>query len=182
MAKPTAQKAQEQDRQPGIEAKNAAASRAHPPRISRQRKVDGKHALITVGIVYLDEHGTPTRRRGSFASTGEGCACVAIQGDITGPECAPRAVAEFLERARAPRLDVLVNNAASVTAYRGSTKLIDYSATEGAITTLTRSLDDLARGTRHPSQRCGAGTDLDAADTGVVRRRRSAVVRQRHRR
>jgi NAD(P)-dependent dehydrogenase (short-subunit alcohol dehydrogenase family) len=209
MPKPTAQKTQQQDRQPGIEADMQPRPEFIRESYRGSGKLDGQHALITggdsgigravavhfaaegaaaVGIVYLDEHGDADETARLVREYGRGCECVPIQGDITDPDCAPRAVDEFLERTRSPGLDILVNNAAaqwpqdtveeielgqlertfrtnifsyflftqaalphmarggsivntaSVTAYRGSPKLIDYSATKGAITTFTRSL------------------------------------------
>ena len=207
MARPKTQKAQEQDQQPGIEAEMQPRPEFIREGYRGSGKLESKHALITggdsgigravavhfaaegaaaVGIVYLDEHGDAEE---TVRLVGErGARCIPIQGDITDPECAPRAVKEFMEQARAKSLDVLVNNAAaqwpqdnveeidleqlettfrtnifsyflftqaalphmragssivnttSVTAYRGSPKLIDYSATKGAIATFTRSL------------------------------------------
>jgi NAD(P)-dependent dehydrogenase (short-subunit alcohol dehydrogenase family) len=139
-----------------------------------------------IGIVYLDEHGDAEETRRLVEE--RGAKCVPIQGDITEPDCAERAVETFIAESGRERIDVLVNNAAaqwpqadvekisleqldrtfrtnifsyflftqavlprmprggvivnttSVTAYRGSPKLIDYSATKGAIVTFTRSL------------------------------------------
>ena len=51
----------------------------------------------------------------------------------------------FLAKAALPHLGTgaSIINCASITAYRGQTQLIDYSATQGAIVTLTRSLSQL---------------------------------------
>ena len=206
MAKPTRQPQQTQDSQPGLESQ----MRPKPEYIRRgyrgSQRLAGKRALITggdsgigravaihfaaegaaaIGIVYLDEHGDAEETVRLVEQ--HGAKCIAIQGDITEPDCAGRAVREFVQSAGDP-LDILVNNAAaqwpqekvedidleqlertfrtnifsyflftqaalphmrsgaaivntaSVTAYRGSPQLIDYSATKGAITTFTRSL------------------------------------------
>ena len=58
----------------------------------------------------------------------------------------------FLSQAAAPHLadgDAIINTT-SVTAYRGSAHLIDYSATKGAIVAFTRSLAEslIERGVR----------------------------------
>ena len=54
-------------------------------------------------------------------------------------------------------------NCTSVTMYKGSGGLLDYSATKGAITAFTRSLsENLTRGWHSCERRC-AGADLDAA-------------------
>jgi NAD(P)-dependent dehydrogenase (short-subunit alcohol dehydrogenase family) len=244
MAQPKTQRAQKQDRQPGIEAEMQPRPEFIRDGYRGSGRLEGKYALITggdsgigravavhfaaegaaaVGIVYLDEHGDAEE---TVRLVGEhGAECIPIQGDITEPECAPRAVQQFMEQAGASTLDVLVNNAAaqwpqedveeidleqiertfrtnifsyllftqvalprmcpggsivnttSVTAYRGSPKLIDYSATKGAITTFTRSLSGSLVERGHPRQRRRAGPDLDAVDTRVVRRREGQVVR-----
>jgi NAD(P)-dependent dehydrogenase (short-subunit alcohol dehydrogenase family) len=206
MSKPRGQPAQRQEQQPGIEAQMRPKPEFIRANYRGSQRLQGKHALITggdsgigravavhfaaegaatVGIVYLDEHGDAAETVRLVAE--HGTTCVPIQCDITEPDCAERAVQEFLGRTNS-RLDVLVNNAAvqwsqedvedieleqlertfrtnifsyflftqaalphmraggaivntaSVTAYRGSPKLIDYSATKGAITTFTRSL------------------------------------------
>ena len=65
-------------------------------------------------------------------------------------------------------------NTTSITAFRGHKTLLDYSATKGAIVSMTRSLSRGADREGHPRQRRGAGADLDAADSGLVRRREDA--------
>ena len=54
----------------------------------------------------------------------------------------------FLTKAALPHMGAgsAIVNCTSVTAYRGHTQLIDYSATKGAIVTLTRSLSQLLAG------------------------------------
>jgi NAD(P)-dependent dehydrogenase (short-subunit alcohol dehydrogenase family) len=206
MGKPKAQKPQEQEHQPGVEAEMQPKPEFIREGYRGSGRLMGKTALITggdsgigravavhfaaegaksIGIVYLDEHGDAEETVRLVRE--HGADCIPIQGDITEARCAPRSVAEFIERTK-PTLDILVNNAAaqwpqdsveeigleqlertfrtnifsyflftqaalphmrsggsivntaSVTAYRGSPKLIDYSATKGAITTFTRSL------------------------------------------
>ena len=206
MTKAKRQPAQHQDHQPGKEALMQPRPEFIRADYRGSGRLEGKRALITggdsgigravavhfaaegaaaVGIVYLDEHGDAEETERLVSDYGT--RCVPIQGDITEPDCAARAVREFTEQTT-PHIDVLVNNAAaqwpqedvedidleqlertfrtnifsyflftqaalprmraggaivnttSVTAYRGSPKLIDYSATKGAITTFTRSL------------------------------------------
>jgi NAD(P)-dependent dehydrogenase (short-subunit alcohol dehydrogenase family) len=207
MAKPKTQPAQHQDRQPGHESAMVPKPEYIRDGYRGSERLKGKTALITggdsgigravavhfaaegaaaIGIVYLDEHGDAEETRRLVEE--RGAKCVTIQGDITEPDCAERAVETFIAESGRERIDVLVNNAAaqwpqadvekisleqldrtfrtnifsyflftqavlprmprggaivnttSVTAYRGSPKLIDYSATKGAIVTFTRSL------------------------------------------
>jgi NAD(P)-dependent dehydrogenase (short-subunit alcohol dehydrogenase family) len=207
MAKPKTQPAQHQDRQPGHEAAMYPKPEYIREGYRGSDRLKGKSALITggdsgigravavhfaaegaaaIGIVYLDEHGDAEETRRLVEE--RGAKCLAIQGDITKPDCAEAAVDEFVDESGSERIDILVNNAAaqwpqgdvekisleqldrsfrtniysyflftqavlprmprggviinttSVTAYRVSPKLIDYSATKGAIVSFTRSL------------------------------------------
>ncbi|MDB6136171.1 MAG: 3-oxoacyl-(acyl-carrier-protein) reductase [Verrucomicrobiales bacterium] len=198
--------AQEQDRQPGIEAEMRPQPMAENPRITGSGRLSGRVALITggdsgigravalafaregadVGVLYLDEKEDADETARLVRDKGR--RCLLIPGDIGSEshcrESVGAIVAEF------GRLDILVNNAAeqhpqkspeditenqlmstfrtnvfplffltaaclphleksehaaiinttSVTAYRGSPELLDYSATKGAIVAFTRSL------------------------------------------
>ena len=55
-------------------------------------------------------------------------------------------------------------NTTSVTAYKGSPTLLDYSSTKGAIVAFTRSLA-LSGPARHPGQWRSAGAGLEPADS-----------------
>ena len=61
-------------------------------------------------------------------------------------------------------------NTTSVTAYKGSAQLLDYSSTRGAIVAFTRSLSQQLADRKIPGQRRGAQADLDALDPGELRR------------
>ena len=62
-------------------------------------------------------------------------------------------------------------NTTSVTAYKGSPQLIDYSSTKGAIVAFTRSLSQaLSSSGKIRVNARGAGPDLDAADPVELRR------------
>jgi NAD(P)-dependent dehydrogenase (short-subunit alcohol dehydrogenase family) len=197
---------QTQDRQPGREHEMQPEPEFIRPSYKGGDKLKGKVALITggdsgigravavhfaaegaaaIGIVYLEEQ-RDAEETAKLVSR-HGAKCVLLQGDVTEPDYARRAVEEFTRQA-GERIDVLINNAAaqwpqesiedisleqldktfrtniysyflftqavlphmgeggsivnstSVTAYRGSPKLIDYSATKGAIVAYTRSL------------------------------------------
>ena len=55
-------------------------------------------------------------------------------------------------------------NTTSVTAYKGSAHLLDYSSTKGAITAFTRSLSQALADKRYPSKWRRAGSDLDTVN------------------
>ena len=63
-------------------------------------------------------------------------------------------------------------NTTSVTAYRGSPELLDYSAHQGRHRRLHPLAGAGARREGHPRQRRRAGADLDAADPVDLRRQR----------
>ena len=67
------------------------------------------------------------------------------------------------------RKGAAIVNTASVTAYRGSPHLVDYSATKGAIVAFTRSLSAQLAEQGDPRQRGRAGADLDASHSGELR-------------
>ena len=71
----------------------------------------------------------------------------------------------FLTQAALPHLKEgsAIINCTSVTMYKGSKQLLDYSATKGAITAFTRSLAEEPGREGHPRERRRAGADLDAA-------------------
>ena len=77
----------------------------------------------------------------------------------------------FMTKAALPHLQkgAAIVNTTSVTAYKGSPQLLDYSSTRGAIVAFTRSLAEQLVERKHPRQRGGAGADLDAADPGQLR-------------
>lgn len=84
----------------------------------------------------------------------------------------------FMTRAALAHLGegAAVINSASVTAYKGNPRLIDYSATKGAIISFTRALAaNLAAAGSGSRGRPGSG--LDAADRGLVRGRGGRRVR-----
>jgi NAD(P)-dependent dehydrogenase (short-subunit alcohol dehydrogenase family) len=68
-------------------------------------------------------------------------------------------------------------NTTSVTAYRGSQELVDYSSTKGAITSFTRSLAKQLAEKGHPRERRGAGAHLDAPHPGHLRRGKGCQLR-----
>jgi NAD(P)-dependent dehydrogenase (short-subunit alcohol dehydrogenase family) len=196
--------AQEQPRQPGIQAEMEPEPQTVPPGYRGSGKLEGKAAIVTggdsgigravsvlyakegadVAVVYLDEHEDAEHTKGMVEE--EGRRCLTIAGDV-GEESFCR---EVVERTvgELGRLDVLVNhageqheqkrfeditseqlertfrtnvfsmfhlikaalahlpeggsivNTTSITAYQGNPSLIDYSATNGAIVALIRSL------------------------------------------
>jgi NAD(P)-dependent dehydrogenase (short-subunit alcohol dehydrogenase family) len=205
--KPGEQPAQKQDRQPGREGEMQPEPEIIRAGYVGSQRLDGKVALITggdsgigravavhfaaegaatVGIVFLEEQ--EDARRTAELVEAYGTRCVTIQCDLSEPDGARSALAEFADSGAGKELDVLVNNAAaqwpkdtveditleqldrtfrtnfysyflfsqealrrmdegacivnttSVTAYRGSPHLVDYSSTKGAIVSFTRSL------------------------------------------
>ncbi len=196
--------AQEQGRQPGLEAEMEPRPEATSPDYRGSGKLDRKVALITggdsgigravavlyaregaeVAIVYLDEHDDAEETKRLVEA--EGRRCVTIAGDIADESFCREAVERAVSELGA--LDVLVNhageqheqqrfedigreqlertfatnvfgvfhvtkaalehlpeggaivNTTSIVAYQGNPTLIDYSATNGALTALTRSL------------------------------------------
>ena len=71
----------------------------------------------------------------------------------------------YLTQAVRPHLGkgAAIINCTSVTMYKGSSDLLDYSATKGAITAFTRSSIRKPHRRRHPRQCRGPRTDLDTA-------------------
>ena len=206
--------AQEQERQPGIEADMTPRPATRPPDYRGSGKLEGKVALITggdsgigravallyaiegadVSVVYLDEHEDAQETKRLVEE--EGRRCLTLPGDLrTEAHCR-----EVVERTVGGLggLHVLVNhageqhvrsgieeitgeqlertfqtnvfamfhltkaalehipeggsivNTTSITAYEGNPSMIDYSATNGAIVSLTRALAQslLERGIR----------------------------------
>jgi NAD(P)-dependent dehydrogenase (short-subunit alcohol dehydrogenase family) len=82
----------------------------------------------------------------------------------------------YLTQAALPHLgpDAAIVNTASVTAFRGSATLIDYSATHRRFHALAGN----AAGRSGHSRECGrARSDMDATDSGQLRRQKSIGVR-----
>jgi NAD(P)-dependent dehydrogenase (short-subunit alcohol dehydrogenase family) len=122
------QPAQEQDRQPGIEAEMTPRPAATRPRYRGSGKLEGRAALITggdsgigravavlfaregadVAIVYKDEHADAEDTVHLIEK--EGGRCLAIAGDVGDEAFCARAVQQAVDQLG--RLDVLVNNAA----------------------------------------------------------------------
>ena len=77
-----------------------------------------------------------------------------------------------MARAALPHLKkgASIINTGSVTGLRGSAKLLDYSATKGAIHAFTKSLAQQPARQGHPRQRGGAGAGVDAAQSGRLAR------------
>jgi NAD(P)-dependent dehydrogenase (short-subunit alcohol dehydrogenase family) len=120
--------AQQQDRQPGIEARMDPRPKAEDPGYRGSGKLLGRAALITggdsgigravaiafaregadVAIVYLDEHQDAEETKRQVEQ--EGRRCLAIPGDVGQEDFCRAAVDRTL--AEFSRLDILVNNAA----------------------------------------------------------------------
>jgi NAD(P)-dependent dehydrogenase (short-subunit alcohol dehydrogenase family) len=195
---------QEQNRQPGVEAKMRPQPESEARRYRAAGKLSGKVALISggdsgigksvaihfakegadVAIVYLEERNDAART--SSLIQAEGRRCLLIEGDIGDRRFCASAVKKTLDAFK--RIDILVNNAAeqhtakdfadippeqfeqtfrtnvfgmfhmtqavlphlgkgsaivnttSITAFRGSPRLVDYASTKGAIVAFTRAL------------------------------------------
>ena len=67
------------------------------------------------------------------------------------------------------RKGAAIVNTASVTAYRGSPQLVDYSATKGAIVAFTRSLSAQLASKGIRVNAVAPGSDLDASHSGELR-------------
>ncbi len=105
-----------------------------------------------VAISYLDEHEDAKETKVLVEKQGR--KCLLLPGDLGSEAHCKKIVGETVSKLG--KLDVLVNNAAeqhdhlregssiinctSVTAYRGSSHLVDYASTKGAIVAFTRSL------------------------------------------
>jgi NAD(P)-dependent dehydrogenase (short-subunit alcohol dehydrogenase family) len=72
-------------------------------------------------------------------------------------------------------------NTGSETALFGSKHLLDYSATKGAIHAFTKSAGEQPARARHPRERGGAGTVVDAVEPGRPQRRRGRRIRAKER-
>jgi NAD(P)-dependent dehydrogenase (short-subunit alcohol dehydrogenase family) len=170
MAPERQQPPQHQDQQPGRQDQMNPQPKIARRDYKGSDKLKDKVALITggdsgigqstallyaregadVAIVYLaeDEDAQKTRQ----LVEGEGRRFLAIKGDVGDESFCRQAVDQTVKELG--KLDILVNNAAeqhlkagssiinttSVTAYKGSPQLLDYSSTKGAIVAFTRSL------------------------------------------
>ena len=72
-------------------------------------------------------------------------------------------------------------NTTSVTAYKGSPELLDYSSTKGAIVAFTRSLSQALAEQENSRERGRTGPDLDAADSVDLSGERGGDIRFRRR-
>jgi NAD(P)-dependent dehydrogenase (short-subunit alcohol dehydrogenase family) len=154
----------ERQEKPGLESRMRPRPQYKAPEYRGADKLAGCAALITggdsgigravavlfaregadVAIVYLPEEESDARTT-ERAVENESRTALLIPGDVRDPKFCESAVKRTVEKFK--RLDVLVNNAAYSTASkidrgraRGQQKLLDYSATKGAIHAFTKSL------------------------------------------
>lgn len=85
-----------------------------------------------------------------------------------------------MARAALPHMDegASIINTGSETGIFGSPKLLDYSATKGAIHAFTKALASNLLGRGHPRELRGTGAGMDAAQSGRQAGRRGGEVRQ----
>jgi len=146
--------AQSQSKQPGEESKMDPPPIYVRPDYQGSNKLKGKVALITGGdsgigravavafaiegadlaIVYKEESRDAEHTRREIEKAGR--RCLLLAGDVGDESFCRQTVDKTL--AEFGRSSII--NTTSVTAYRGSPKLLDYSSTKGAIVAFTRSL------------------------------------------